>query len=96
MITQTKNTSFCFLDKSSLVNYERDSDDDEHSDEEEDEGNSEQQDAEDDNSNSNSAVILHSVGESEFAQNEANALNEQTIVTSDLLNVTPVCSITFN
>jgi len=79
-----------FVDKSSLVNYERDSDDDEHTDEEEEEDNNEEQDGEDEQSNSNSAVILHGTGEADV-QIETTTLTEQTIVTSDLLNVTPVC-----
>lgn len=78
-----------------MVNYERDSDDDdEHTDEEEEEeGNNEEQDGDDDQSNSNSAVILYGAGESEFVQIETIAFTDQTIVTSDLLNVTPVCII---
>ncbi len=83
---------FYFVDKSSLVNYERDSDDDEHSDEEEEEDNDEEQDKEDEQSNSNSAVILHATGEIDL-QIETTPFTEQTIVTSDLLNVTPVCRI---
>jgi hypothetical protein len=74
------------------VNYERDSDDDEHTDEEEEEeeDDNEEQDEEDDQSNSNSAVILHGVGESDSVPMESTTFTEQTIVTSDLLNVTPV------
>ncbi|CAF1031623.1 unnamed protein product [Adineta steineri] len=76
--------------KSSLVNYERDSDDDEHTDEEDEEdNNNEEQNDEDDQSNSNSAGILHGTGESDSIPMESTTYTEQTIVTSDLLNVTP-------
>jgi hypothetical protein len=91
-----KNTSCYFLAKSSLVNYERDSDDDEHTDEEEQEDDNEEQDGEDDQSNSNSAPVLHGVGELDSVQIESTTYTEQTIVTSDLLNVTPVFIINFN
>ncbi len=93
-----KNTfhhCFYFVDKSSLVNYERDSDDDEHTDdEEEDEENNELQDGEDEQSNSNSAGLLHGTGDVEN-QIESATFTEQTLVTSDLLNVTPVPTISF-
>ncbi|CAF2320718.1 unnamed protein product [Rotaria sp. Silwood2] len=81
--TLTKN-------KSSLVNYEADSGDDEHTDEDEEEDNNEEQDGEDDRSNSNSAVILHATGDADFIQIETTTNTEQTIVTYDLLNVTPL------
>jgi hypothetical protein len=89
----SKKIVFFFVDKSSLVNYERDSDDDEHTDEEEEDENNEEQLGEDDQSNSNSAGILHGAGEVDI-QIETTTVTEQTIVTSDLLNVTPV--FTFN
>ncbi|CAF3022521.1 unnamed protein product [Rotaria socialis] len=74
--------------KSSLVNYEPESDDEEHTDDEEEE-NIEIPYTEDDPSNSNSPVILQRIGESDFVQTKTPTCNEQTIVTSDLLNVTP-------
>ncbi|UJR25065.1 hypothetical protein I4U23_006425 [Adineta vaga] len=77
--------------KSSLVNYERDSDDDEHTDEddeEENENSHDEQDLDDDRSNSNNAITSHG-GESDSVQMESTIFTEQTIVTSDLLNVTP-------
>jgi hypothetical protein len=74
-----------------LVNYGRDSDDDEHTDEEEDEDNNEEQDRDDDQSNSSSAVILHAAKDTELIQIETTTFTEQAIITSDLLNVTPVC-----
>ncbi len=76
-----------------MVNYGRDSDDDEHTDEEEDEDNDEEQDRDDDQSNSNSAVILHAARDQDLVTIETTTFTEQTIVTSDLLNVTPVCTI---
>ena len=90
-----KNYLFCFsfVAKSSLVNYGRDSDDDEHTDEEEDEDNDEEQDRDDDQSNSSSAVILHAAKDQDLVTIETTTFTEQTIVTSDLLNVTPVCTI---
>jgi len=75
--------------KSSLVNYERDSDDDEHTDEDEEDEDNQDQEGEGDESNSNSAVILHGVGDSDLVQVETTTYTEQTIVTSDMLNVTP-------
>ncbi|CAF0990502.1 unnamed protein product [Adineta ricciae] len=77
--------------KSSLVNYERDSDDDEHTDDEDDDENghsNEEQDLDDDQSNSNHAIPSHGE-ESDLLQMESSTYAEQTIVTSDLLNVTP-------
>ncbi|CAF0976724.1 unnamed protein product [Rotaria sordida] len=76
--------------KSSLVSYEADSGDEEHTDEDEEEDNNEEQDGEDDHSNSNSAVILHAPEENDLLQIETTTVIEQTIVTSDLLNVTPL------
>ncbi|CAF5159543.1 unnamed protein product, partial [Rotaria magnacalcarata] len=75
--------------KSSLVNYEPESDDEEHTDDEEENETDEEPHVVDDLSNSNSAVILHATGEPDFVQIETSTCNEQTIVTSDLLNVTP-------
>jgi len=77
--------------KSALVNYDRDSDDDEHTeDEDEMEENNEEPDAEDNDSNSNHGNTASASGERDSGQNEENPLNEQTIGTSDLLNVTPL------
>ncbi|CAF1119163.1 unnamed protein product [Rotaria sp. Silwood1] len=76
--------------KSSLVTYEADSDDDEHTDEDEEEDNNREQDGDDDHSNSNSAVILHANGDTAFIQIETTTFIEKTIVTSELLNVTPL------
>ncbi|CAF1437477.1 unnamed protein product [Rotaria sp. Silwood1] len=68
--------------KSSLVSYEADSGDDEHTDEEQDGG--------DEHSNSHSAVILHAPEENDLVQIETTTFTEQRIVTSDVLNVTPL------
>lgn len=82
---------FFSVAKSALVNYDRDSDDDEHTeDEDEMEENNEEPDAEDNDSNSNHGNTASASGERDPGQNEENPLNEQTIGTSDLLNVTPV------
>lgn len=85
---------FALVAKSSLVNYERDSDDDEHTDEEEEEENDEAQDGEDEQSNSDSANLAQGTGETDSQAGTATS-SEQTIVTSDLLTVTPVCIIDF-
>ena len=85
-----------FVDKSSLVNYERDSDDDEHTDEEEEEEeNNDLQDGEDEQSNSNSTGVTHGTGDADN-QTESATTAEQTLVTSDLLNVTPVTNHWFS
>jgi hypothetical protein len=82
-----------FVDKSSLVNYERDSDDEEHTDDEEEEDEEEEnndlQDGEDEQSNSNSIGLAQGTGDVD-SQTESATTAEQTLVTSDLLNVTPV------
>ena len=83
---------FVLLAKSSLVNYERDSDDDEHTDEEEEEEDNEEQDMEDKQSNSNSADLVQGIGDADIQAGTATT-SEQTIITSDLLTVTPVCVI---
>lgn len=83
---------FVLLAKSSLVNYERDSDDDEHTDEEEEEENNEEEDMEDKQSNSNSTDVVQGIGDVEIQTGTATS-SDQTIVTSDLLTVTPVCII---
>ena len=74
-----------------MVSYDYVSDDDEPRDEEESEDSNGKQDTEDNRSNSSSAVLLHPAGESDMTQGEINIHNDPTIVTSDLLNVTPVC-----
>ena len=80
-----------------MVNYDRDSDDDEHTeDEDEMEENNEEPDADDHDSNSNSGNMVHASGERESGQNEENLPNDQTIGTSDLLDVTPVRSVEFD
>ena len=85
----TRETVF-FLAKSSLVNYERDSDDDEHSDDNEDE-DSQEQNEDIDEPYSISGIILHATDELDPIPMESITPNEQKIITSDLLNVTPVC-----
>lgn len=80
--------------KSSLVNYERDSDDDEHTDEEEEEENIEEQDMGDEQSNPGSVNPAQGMGDTDIQTGTATS-SEQTIVTSDLLTVTPVFIIDF-
>lgn len=84
---------FAVADKSSLVSYDRDSDDDEHTEEEEEEEmdqDNEEPEREDEDSNSNSASIAHASGDKDSGQREETMSNEQSLATSDLLNVTPV------
>lgn len=75
------------------MNYERDSDDEDHSDnDDEEENNDDDEDMDEKQSNSNSNDRVPATGDADL-QPATTTNPDQTIVTSDLLTVTPVCII---